>query len=214
MKKPLLYLAAFGLLAFLGISFLPADATLKKKSNALDLKEGDLIFQALESELSMAIQLATKSKYSHCGILCKIDDAWFVFEALQPVQLTPLKEWTERGQDGHYVVKRLKQDEMLSDSVLLIMKRYGEKQRGKNYDIYFNWSDDRMYCSELIWKIYKTGTGLEIGKLQKLREFDLSSPEVKAMLKQCYGDKVPLDEPVISPVSVFNSSLLEEVISR
>ena len=35
------------------------------------IKDGDLIFQTSLSQQSKAIQLATKSKYSHCGIIYK-----------------------------------------------------------------------------------------------------------------------------------------------
>lgn len=42
-------------------------------------KDGDLIFQTSLSAQSMAIQLATHSSYSHCGILFKEDGEWWVF---------------------------------------------------------------------------------------------------------------------------------------
>ncbi len=81
------------------------------------------------------------------------------------------------------------------------MKQAGKQFMGKDYDGTFEWSDDRIYCSELVWKIYKTGAGIEVGKLKKLRDFDLSSEAVKAKLKEHYGNNIPLDEPVISPVA-------------
>ena len=46
------------------------------------------------------------------------------------------------------------------------MKKIGDSYKGKNYDIYFNWNDDELYCSELIWKIYEQGAGLKIGELK------------------------------------------------
>lgn len=46
------------------------------------------------------------------------------------------------------------------------MKKVGEKYIGKDYDLYFEWSDSRIYCSELVWKIYKESIGLEIGNLE------------------------------------------------
>ena len=51
-----------------------------------DLQDGDIIFQSSNSPLSIAIQLATKSKYSHCGIIFKEKGAWYVYEAVQPVR--------------------------------------------------------------------------------------------------------------------------------
>lgn len=176
------------------------------------LKDGDLIFQTSQSAQSQAIQVATKSNYSHCGILYKDGDKLFVFEAIQPVQTTPLNQWITRGKDSHYVVKRLKNaDKVLTSDNLKKMKSAGKKMLGKNYDLYFEWSNDRIYCSELIWKIYKEGTGIEIGNLEQLKDFDLSHPTVKAKLKERYGNNIPKNEKVISPSAMFNSELLYTV---
>jgi hypothetical protein len=68
-----------------------------------------------------------------------------------------------------------------------------------------------MYCSELVWKIYKQSVDLEVGKLQKLGDFDLTHDAVKAKLKERFGSKLPLNETVISPAAMFESDLLEEV---
>ncbi|SEW51110.1 YiiX family permuted papain-like enzyme [Chitinophaga arvensicola] len=176
------------------------------------VQEGDIIFQVSESDLSTAIQLATHSKYSHCGIIFKRDDQWYVYEALQPVRYTPLQQWINRGQRRHFVLKRLKDAAtVLTPEVIGRMKTAGKQYNGKDYDAYFAWSDTRIYCSELVWKIYKAGTGLEIGELQTMRDFDLSSPAVKKIMKTLYGDHVPLEERIISPVSMFSSPLLVTV---
>jgi len=91
------------------------------------------------------------------------------------------------------------------------MKQAGKQFIGKDYDGTFEWSDDRIYCSELVWKIYKKGAGIELGQLKKLKDFDLSSQAVKAKLKEHYGNNIPLNEPVISPVAIFDSPLLVTV---
>lgn len=184
----------------------------KISGDAPAVQEGDIIFQISESDLSTAIQLATHSKYSHCGIIFKRDDEWYVYEALQPVRYTPLQVWINRGKGRHFVLKRLKTSAtVLTPAVIARMKTAGEKYNGKDYDAYFGWSDERIYCSELVWKIYKEGTGLEIGKLQQLKDFDLSSPAVRQTMKSTYGDHIPLNEQIISPVSMFSSPLLVTV---
>jgi len=94
------------------------------------------------------------------------------------------------------------------------MKGLGEKFKGKNYDIYFEWSDDKIYCSELVWKIYKETLNIEIGDLQELREFDLTSDIVKDKMKERYGEDIPLDEKVISPATMFESEKLVTVIEE
>jgi hypothetical protein len=94
------------------------------------------------------------------------------------------------------------------------MKRVGQQFTGKNYDLAFEWSDDKIYCSELIWKVYQRGTGIEIGEVEKLSDFDLSNPAVRAKMIERYGDKIPMNETVISPAAIFNSKLLETVRSN
>jgi hypothetical protein len=179
------------------------------------LREGDIIFQSVTSGQGRAIQIATGSKYSHCGIIYKAGNEFYVYEAIQPVQSTSLKQFTARGDDNHYVIKRLKNaKDVLSPSILQKMKAEGEKLNGKNYDLTFEWSDDRIYCSELVWKIYHRGAGLEIGKLSKLREFNLSDELVRIKLNERYADKIPLDESVISPGAIFESENLVTVYTN
>ncbi|MCO5945629.1 YiiX family permuted papain-like enzyme [Mucilaginibacter flavidus] len=180
-----------------------------------EIKDGDLIFQTSLSKQSLVIQLATKSQYSHCGLIFKRDSEYYVFEAVQPIKFTPLKNWIAKGKDGKFVIKRLKNaNEVLTPDVAYKMWAIAEQFKGKNYDITFEWSDEKIYCSELIWKIYQRAAGIEIGKLQKLRDFNLTNPAVKKKMSERYGSKVPLDENVISPAAVFNSELLKTIKSN
>jgi hypothetical protein len=179
------------------------------------LRDGDLIFHTSLSAQSQAIQLATHSPYSHCGILYQKEGQWQVFEAVQPVQLTPLAAWIARGKDAHFVTKRLRDAATaLTPAALTRLKTAGQPLLGRRYDLYFGWDDDRIYCSELIWKVYERGIGRRIGQLQQLRDFDLSHPAVQAKLRERYGRHLPLAETVISPVSLFNSPELVTVLNR
>ena len=179
------------------------------------IKSGDIIFQTSLSSQSKAIQLATHSQYSHCGIINEINGRFFVFEAVEPVKVTPLDEWIARGKGRHFVIKRLKNaDQVLTSVVLKKLFQVEDKFKGKHYDIYFDWSDDKIYCSELIWEVYRLSTGLEIGRLQKLSDFDLTSAPVKKVMSKRYGNNVPLNETVISPISIYESNLLVTVRSN
>lgn len=220
MKKTILILGLLGLTIFGGLyakrkfyhpkyKLENAKNEVKKLAEQDEIKNGDLIFQTSLSGQSKAIQLATKSKYSHCGLIYKEGNGFYVFEAVQPVKRTPLDKWIARGQDGKYVIKRLKNaDQVLTPTTLKKMKQVGDQFKGKNYDLTFEWSDDKIYCSELIWKIYQRATGIEIGKLEKLSDFDLTNEAVKKKMKERYGDKIPTEEIVISPSSIFDSELL------
>jgi uncharacterized protein YycO len=177
-----------------------------------ELRDGDIIFHTSRSAQSAAIQRATHSKWSHMGVIFMRDGKPYVYEAIATVRSTPLERWTARGDHGRYVVKRLKRSMTVEQAGKL--RRSAGKYSGKPYDLYFEWSDGRIYCSELVWKMYRDALGLEIGARQKLREFDLTDPAVKAKMRERYGSRVPLDEPVISPGAMFDSPLLVTVVTR
>ena len=182
------------------------------KSDNNEFMSGDIIFQTSESNQSKAIQIATKSRYSHMGIIYLQDNEYYVFEAVQPVKLTLLTDWIKRGENEHYVVKRLKNSkEVLTSEKLSDMKVIGNRFLGKNYDLYFEWSDERIYCSELVWKIYKEALGIEVGELETLQDFDLTNEVVTEKLRERYGNNIPNNELVISPASMFKSKKLQTI---
>jgi hypothetical protein len=178
-------------------------------ANAADLRDGDIIFHTSRSAQSLAIQRATHSPYSHVGVIFLRDGKPYVFEAISTVQYTPLARWIARGEGGRHVVKRLKRP--LTEADIVKLRKAARAFEGKPYDLYFEWSDQRIYCSELVWKIYERALGVKPGQLQKLREFDLTDAAVRAKMRERYGTKVPLEEPVISPGAQFDSPLLETV---
>ncbi|TAH28841.1 MAG: YiiX family permuted papain-like enzyme [Cytophagales bacterium] len=199
----------------------PAEKTIKtneepnqkqNKNNNTTFQNGDIIFQISLSGQGKAIQLATKSNYTHCGLIVEKNNQFYVFEAETHVKAIRLKKWIERGKNQHFVVKRLKNAEkILTKTMIENITKQILKYNEKRYDIYFSWSDEAMYCSELVWKIYQKATGIEVGNLQKLKDFDLTSNEVKQKLKERYGNNIPLEEKVISPESIFKSDKLEEI---
>jgi hypothetical protein len=170
------------------------------------LRDGDIIFHTSRSAQSAAIQRATHSPYSHVGVVFLRDGKPFVFEAIATVRYTPLDAWIARGDGARYVVRRLKT--ALTPAQAAKLRASARQFEGKPYDLYFEWSDERIYCSELVWKMYEQALGVKLGALQKLREFDLTDPVVKGKMRERYGANVPLDEPVISPGAQFDSPLL------
>lgn len=179
------------------------------------LRDGDIIFHTSRSAQSAAIQRATKSRYSHMGMILHREGKPYVFEAVATVKFTPLAQWTARGEGGRYVVKRWREADTKLDATGT--KRLRERAlalAGKPYDLTFEWSDARIYCSELVWKAYERAFGVRVGETQQLAEFDLTDPVVKAKLRERYGKAVPLRETVISPQAMFDSPLLTTVVSR
>ena len=182
---------------------------------ALEVREGDIIFHPSRSAQSLAIQQATHSRYSHMGLVLYRNGQPQVNEASARVKYTPLAEWIARGEGGHYVLKRLREaDRLLDEPALHRLRAEAAPFAGRRYDLTFEWSDQRLYCSELVWKIYQRALGLEIGALQQIRDFDLSSAAVRSKMRERYGEQVPLDEQVISPAAMFDSPLLVQVYAQ
>ena len=212
----------------LGLSFYFALAVTKKVFNKNEvatnkienqdfnkIQDGDMIFQTSQSAQCEAVRIATNSKFSHCGIILIMNDKKMVFEAVQPVKLTQIEDWITHGKDNKYLVKRLKNSKsILTALTLQKMKDYGHNFLNKDYDGYFNWSDDQIYCSELIWKIYKNAANVELCNLAKLKSFNLTNEKVKTILNQSYGKNIPLEENVVAPSQIVNSEILETIFDN
>ena len=179
--------------------------------------DGDVIFQSLPSGRSDAIQLATHSKYSHCGIVFWEGGKCYVYEAFMTVRSTPLQKFLDRSKDRHYAVRRFRNADSLfsSDEVVrMFIKNYYKLYNGKPYDVYYAESDEKIYCSELVWKLYKASANVDLGPWQRLRDFDLNDPLVQEELTMAYGDKIPFDELIISPEALYTSSNLVTVMEK
>lgn len=189
-----------------------AVVTLGAGATNLAVRNGDIVFQTSRSSQSEAIQHATGSAYSHVGLILFRNGRPYVLEAVATVRYTPLDRWVARGKDGHCVVRRLKDHAaVLTPDGLAKLRAVAETFEGRPYDSAFGWSDDRIYCSELVWKLYDRALGLQIGKLQQLKELNLTDPVVLAKLHERYGRQIPVEESVVSPVAMFQSPLLVTV---
>jgi uncharacterized protein YycO len=199
--------------SFVLFSFFLAQGALATGSNvAASFKDGDIIFQTSQSSQSKAIQLATRSKWSHVGIIFHISGKPYVYEAAGPVGYRALSTWIRSGESGKYMVRRTKSS--LSAAQLTRMRNVAQGFARRPYDIYFGWDDSRIYCSELVWKIYSRGIGLSVGVQQKLGDFDLSHPEVRKILHERYGNNIPYHETVVSPEAIARSPVLTTVFAN
>ena len=196
-------LTALGLVALVTVE-LPAQSPAQVKDASW--RDGDILFQGSISPQCKAIEQATRSPWTHCAIVFIDANGPYVIEAVQPVRRTELKEWLARGRNGVYVVKRLK--EPLDASAIERMKAEAAKYMNMDYDAYFQWDDERIYCSELVWKIYKQGAGIEVGEIERFGDMDLTGREARMILNDRFGEAVPKDEPVVTPASIFRSPLL------
>jgi hypothetical protein len=185
----------------------------KQARSPIELHDGDIVFQYSGSMQCAAIAQATHSPYTHCGIVFMEGGKPVVWEAVGPVLKTPYRDWVKHGVNDHAVVKRLKDTAPLTPVHIAAMRSEGEKEMGRPYDIWFNMDEERIYCSELVWKVYERGAGLHVGTIERFGDMDFSGAEARRVLKERFGDAFPADQEVITPASIFRSPLLYTVDS-
>lgn len=212
--RPAFLIILLGILGIGSTGFMLRSSPLQKEKLEV-LREGDIVFQNTGGEQGRAVALATGSPWTHVGILYKTDGQWIVHEAVGPVKHTPLNDWTAQGEDGHWTAKRWVQAEKRLDATALAsLKKAGEQFNGLPYDLQFGWSDERIYCSELVWKIYKEGLGVELCAPKPMRENALDIETVRRVMQQRYGSAPPLDELMISPGALYDCPELRTVLER
>jgi hypothetical protein len=169
----------------------------------------DIIFIQNPAGQGKAIQLATKSKFTHIGIIFIENGKPMVYHAVEPVSVNTLEEFIAMSSDGKYEVKHLKDKRLLTPKVISDMLLEAKSKLGIHYDYGFAWDDKEMYCSEFVWKLYNHALKLEVGALRPLKEFDLTHPIVKKIMAQRYGEAIPYNENMISPGDMYLSELVE-----
>ena len=158
-------------------------------------KNGDIIFHTSKSNQSKMISEITKSKLTHVGIIFINKGKPYVFEAVQPVKITPLNQWIKRGVSTKYIVMRSK------------------KILSNDYDIKFQWSNNKMYCSELVYKIYEEAD-IKLCSKHTFKQYNLNSESAKNAIKKRYGNNINLNETVVTPVDLRKSNKLKVVFDN
>lgn len=193
-----------------GLALLATTALAEREFGGYEPKAGDVVFQALgNSPLIDMIEGCTKSGYSHCGLVAQKDGKWVVIEAIGPVREIPLGDWIQQGRKDGFAAYRLKAP-FAAKADAFVKAAY--TFLGKPYDIRYRLDDEKIYCSELVWKSFRKATGEDLGKLMKLKELDWK-PYV-ALIKQLENGDVPLEREIITPVAVARAKQLERVYAR
>lgn len=170
-------------------------------------REGDVLFQSTShNPLTDTIEAATESPFSHCGLAHQTDGSWVVIEAIGPVKETPMAEWISRGRGQAVTVFRLK--EAYREKIPPLVKA-AQSYEGLPYDIHYEFDDRAIYCSELIFKAFRTATGEELGKVQALGDLKIEGHE--DFIKSIEGGSIPRDRKMITPRSLSEASQLEKI---
>lgn len=156
---------------------------------------GDVVFQSLPyGPLVVAIEGATDSPYSHCGLVARRGNRWVVIEAYRGVEETPLMTWLARGRDGAFAAYRLRPAD---EPFIPEMVERARELLGRPYDARYRWDDEKIYCSELVSKAFERATGRPLGK--RVRLGSLRWQPYRATIERIEQGPVPLDREMITP---------------
>lgn len=117
------------------------------------LKEGDILFIETTSFQSKFLKMGMLSIWSHCGIAVNTPEGVQIMEADTTVRILPVERFIDKSVGKKYIIKRPEQQ--------LTQPIDQEKWLGRWYDLKFSFDNEEVYCSELVWLIYKD-QGIEL----------------------------------------------------
>lgn len=169
---------------------------------------GDVVFQPLPlgSDLVKAIEGTTHSSLSHCGVITKRNNQWYVIEALEMVRYQPLYQWIKQGRLSRFAVYRL--DHRYKPQITNFIEKV-KMYENRPYDSRYRMDDEKIYCSELVYKAFRDATGEELGKLVSLGQLDWKP--YADIIRKYEGGALPLNRTMITPRHLSEAFQLHKV---
>lgn len=231
MRKVLIRVLALSILlacASAGALALWLQQTRVTASGLPPLRNGDLVFQESGNSQSKAIALASRSLYTHVGLVeIGAGGRAQVIEAGAKVHTTPIEEWIERGTAGRLTIKRVRG---LSEDDAKKAIAAAHVYDGRPYDFYFHDDKETIYCSELVHRAFAEGPGLTVGKVEHVRDLHIDNAAVRSIIEarwqrhplcadnaahdfdSCY--KIILGQTLVTPAAVARDPQLDLVFSN
>lgn len=162
------------------------------------VQEGDVIFHMSTSSQSPLIAIATTSPLTHCGVIVMKGNEPYVLEASSTLKTTPLRTFIKRGRCGAYWIKRPKSgiDKSIRYHHLL----------GRSYDLAFSFGNNKYYCSELVYDIYKYQLGTELCTPKLMNHYF-----TLGMKKKMRQRGINPNGLVVAPSDLFSSNSLKSI---
>ncbi len=195
----------------------------QRPTQSFSPEPGDLFFQDLDAgPLCDAIEKVTRgcrgAKFSHVGVVARsADGGVIVIEAVpEGVQETALAEFLARSRDAtggpKVVVGRLRPPHL---DLIPGALEAGRALLGRPYDGVFAIDNDRYYCSELVYEVFRRANG---GRpLFELVPMTFRDPATGTTMPawtdyfRKLGAPVPEGEPGINPGGISRSPEIEIV---
>lgn len=181
-----------------------------------ELETGDVVFQYTNTRVAAVTESVTDSPVTHAGIVIKRGKNLMILEAGRKVKFTSVKNFIRKSKNGWFAVQRPVKKLTPEQKAKLI--KNSKKWLGKPYDIRFAWDSKKIYCTELVYKMYKE-IGIEISDLETkgdiLYRDSGYSWQLALYIKKVYGDKSKINkkEKILTPVKLLFSDKMNIVYS-
>jgi hypothetical protein len=115
-----------------------------------NLRTGDVILLDMDCWSCSLIEDETAGPYSHSGVILEINGKIYVGQALSEVYLLDLKTFLAytKKKALHLRPKNINEYDRLR-----LVSDYKNKFAGIIFDHAYEWGDDKLYCSEFIYKL-------------------------------------------------------------
>ncbi|RVU30449.1 YiiX/YebB-like N1pC/P60 family cysteine hydrolase [Neptunomonas marina] len=178
------------------------------------LKEGDLLFIAIDSFLYRQVAQGTGSWCSHVGVAIQQHGRWYVAESAIPkVRITPLDKFIARAKSGRIAVHRFNKG--ISDTQLSALKQAVQSHLGKWYHLGFNYDDKRMFCSKFTALVLESALGIKLGEVETLEQLITKNPQANVGFWRCwYLGFIPWKRRTITPESLLKDPRLLPIFNH
>ncbi len=187
------FMALFSIFASLNSLALPKES----------LKTGDIILLDMDCFSCELIEQQTGGPFSHSGIVLKHGSRYFVAQSLGNVHHIPLKNFLSYSRKKAQVMR----PKYLSYAMRKqLLANYQEKYMGQPFDHDYIWDDEKLYCSEFLYKLLKSVYAI-VDFVPKPMSYDKNTDA----WERYFGKKPPTGLPGLSPNDFYYSSDFEDM---
>jgi hypothetical protein len=169
------------------------------------LKDGDILFQNINTSFGSGVGQSTGSEWAHVGIyFTDPEKGPSIIEATYPqgVIISSLEHFVKSCKNRVAVARFSIEQKILSDA----LKR-AKTHLGKEYDRYFEEGNNKLYCSELVMDAINTAANKPLLPSNPM-DFTGAWDYWKKYFK---NHPIPQGKPGISPQDIFASPHLEVI---
>lgn len=145
-----------------------------------ELRSGDVLLHTSRSKQAVAVAVATRSSFTHAGVVVREGDALWVVEAAGHARKTRLQDFLLRGLSSATVLRDARLDD---DGARERVQRAALALVGTPYDAAFAEGVDQLYCSELLVEAWRRA-GLSLGVEELVGDLDIEAPPVRAQFEE------------------------------